>query len=202
MTTARETDAATRRMIDALGELLGALDAPQRAKVQYAFDDAQRVDWAYFPRQHPGLPLHEMDIRQQKLAHALLAASLSLPAYAQATAIMALESVLNLLEARRADAVRDPGRYFVSVYGTPASGLWSWRFEGHHVCLNFTFAGDELLAPTPIFFGANPAEVRHGHAVVTRPCAAEEDAGRELLASTKSSGSAPSSARPPRPTSS
>jgi hypothetical protein len=185
MTTASDTNAtaAARRITEALSELLAALDDQQRAKVGYAFDDAQRVDWAYFPRNHPGLPLQEMDLRQQKLTHALVAGSLSLPAYAKVTSIMALESVLNLLEERKADAVRDPGRYFVSVYGAPGGDRWSWRFEGHHVCLNFTFAGGELLAPTPIFFGANPAEVRHGHSLVTKPCAEEEDAGRELLLS-------------------
>jgi hypothetical protein len=172
-----------RRMTDAAGELLAALDAEQSAKASYAFEDAQRTDWAYFPRNHPGLPLLEMTVAQQKLAHALVASSLSLHAYAKVNAIIALESVLNEIEERRADAVRDPGRYFVGFYGAPGADRWSWRFEGHHVNLNFTFAGGELLSPTPIFLGANPAEVRHGHSIASRPCAEEEDIARELLAS-------------------
>ena len=183
MRLAMSDDTATR-MTEAAAAWLDALSSEQRAKASFAFDDEEeRTSWAYFPRNHQGLPLLEQDVRQQKLAHALFACSLSLPAYAKATAIMALENVLNEIEQRRADHVRDPGRYFVSVFGTPGEKTWGWRLEGHHVSLNFTFADGEIVSPTPIFLGANPAEVRHGHTVVTRPCAEEEDAARELLLS-------------------
>ena len=49
--------------------------------------------------------------------------------------------------------------------------------------LNFTLAGGEIVSPTPLFIGAQPAEVAHGHSMVLRPCAEEEDAARELLGS-------------------
>jgi hypothetical protein len=85
-----------------------ALAPVQRRKASFPFhDDEERTSWAYFPRQHKGLPFLEMDPEQQKLAHALVARSLSLPAYAKVTAIMALESVLNEIEGRRIDALRD-----------------------------------------------------------------------------------------------
>jgi hypothetical protein len=171
-------------MTEAAAAWLHVLDAPQREKATFPFDDeTQRTDWAYFPRNHAGLPLHEMDIRQQKLAHALLTSALSVHAYAKVTAIMALESVLNLLEQRRADGVRDPGRYFFSMFGSPADVRWGWRCEGHHVSLNFTIVDGRVVSPTPIFLGANPAEVRRGAHAITRPCAEEEDVARELLAS-------------------
>jgi hypothetical protein len=175
---------AARRMTEAVAALMGALDPAQGAKASFDFGDvSQRTDWAYFPRNHAGLPLLEMQPKQQKLTHALLTEALSLHAYAKVNAIMALESVLNLLERRRADAVRDPGRYFVSVFGMPGSERWGWRFEGHHVCLNFTFLDGAFVSPTPLFLGANPAEVRHGDSTVSRPCAEEEDVARELLLS-------------------
>jgi hypothetical protein len=69
------------------------------------------------------------------------------------------------------------------LFNAPSAERWGWRFEGHHVCLNFTIVAGELVSPTPIFLGANPAEVRHGAAPVTRPCGEEEDAARELLLS-------------------
>lgn len=69
------------------------------------------------------------------------------------------------------------------MFNAPSAERWGWRFEGHHVCLNFTIVAGELVSPTPIFLGANPAEVRHGAAPVTRPCGEEEDAARELLLS-------------------
>jgi hypothetical protein len=124
-----------------------------------------------------------MTPRQQKAAHAFVACALSLPAYARVCSIMALESVLNLLEERRGDAVRDPGRYFVSIFGSPAGETWGWRLEGHHVVLNYAVVGQELVSATPLFLGANPAEVRHGAAPVLRPCGEEEDIARELVTS-------------------
>lgn len=176
------TAALAPRIAEDAAVFLDALEAPQRAKASFAFDDeAERMSWAYFPREHKGLPLHEMNIRQQKLLQALISHALSLPGYAKATAIMALESVLNSIEERRGDAVRDPGRYFISVFGSVGAARWGWRLEGHHVCLNFTLVDGEIVSPTPIFFGANPAEVRHGRFTTTRPCAEEEDAARELL---------------------
>lgn len=177
-----ERSAVAELMAEAASAFLEALDAGQRAKATFEFSDAkQRTDWAYFPRNHAGLPLLEQDARQQKLLHVLLTSALSLHAYGKVTSIMALESVLNLLEGRQADAVRDPGRYFISVFGAPGEDRWGWRYEGHHVCLNFTIADGEVASATPIFLGANPAEVRHGGAIVLRPCAEEEDAARELM---------------------
>ncbi len=171
-------------MTEAAAALLDGLTPDQRAKASFLFDVVEeRTSWAYFPRNHAGLPLLAMDPKQQKLAHALIAGGLSVHAYAKATAIMALESLLNLLEERRLDVARDPGRYFISVFGEPGADRWGWRLEGHHVCLNYTFAGGELVSPTPLFLGANPAEVRHGDTRVIRPCGEEEDAAWTLMAS-------------------
>jgi hypothetical protein len=161
---------------------LDGLEAQQQEKASVPLDDtAERTDWAYFPRRHKGFPLLEMTPKQQKAAHALVAGALSLPAYAKVCSIIALESVLNLIEERRADVVRDPGRYFVSVFGSPNDRAWGWRLEGHHVCLNYTVAGGEVVSATPLFLGANPAQVAHGDTPVLRPCGEEEDAARSLL---------------------
>ncbi|MEO6197469.1 MAG: DUF3500 domain-containing protein [Dehalococcoidia bacterium] len=168
----------------AASAFLESLSSDQRDRATFGFpEDEQRRDWAYFPRNHAGLPLHNMDRSQQKLAHVLLSTGLSLSAYARVTSIIGLESVLNLLEGRRMDAVRDPGRYFVSVFGEPGVASWGYRIEGHHVCLNYTLVDGGLVSATPIFLGANPASVSHGDVDVVRPCAEEEDLGRELLLS-------------------
>ena len=172
----------SERSAQAAAALLAAFDGDQRARATFSFDDeAERTSWAYFPRAHAGLPLHDMSRAQQKATHVLLAGALSFAAYAKVNAIIALESVLDELEGRTRSGVRDPGRYFFSVFGEPGTERWGWRFEGHHVVLNFTFENGELIARTPLFLGANPAEVRDGDHAVTRPCAAEEDAARTLL---------------------
>jgi len=183
-TASRTPSEVAARMTEAASAWLDSLTDDQRAKASLPFGDREeRTSWAYFPRMTKGLPLLEMDTRQQKLAHALIAGALSFQAYAKVVTVMASESLVNLMEGSRLDAFRDPRRYFLAVFGTPGDERWGWRFEGHHVVLNFTLAGGEIVSPTPLFIGAQPAEVAHGHSMVLRPCAEEEDAARELLGS-------------------
>jgi len=173
--------ASATSLADAVSAWIEALGERQRAVACFRFDDErERTDWAYYPRDHKGVPLHDMDARQQKLAHSIVSTALSLPAYAQTCAIIALESVLDVLEGRRGSQLRDSGRYFTSVFGLPGDARWGWRFEGHHVCLNVTVVEGEVAA-TPLFLGANPASVTIGPHAVSRPCGAEEDAARALL---------------------
>ena len=80
--------------------------------------------------------------------------------------------------------MRDPERYHLTIYGMPSnSSAWGWRFEGHHLSLNFTLAGDRLVVDTPSFLGANPANVPRGPKAGLRVLAAEEDEARALLES-------------------
>jgi hypothetical protein len=140
-----------------------------------------------FPRK--GLTLNEMTDAQRKLAYALLQSGLSQRGYLTATQVIELETTLKAIEDQRAGQpqsgnrlVRDPGRYFVSVFGTPAArGRWGWRVEGHHVSLHFTVIDGAVVASTPSFFGSNPAEVRTGPRAGLRVLAPEEDAARALL---------------------
>lgn len=172
-------------MTEAARALVDALDDAQRAKASYALaDERERTRWAYFPPRWNGLPLLEMRPEQHRLTRYLLTELLSLHAFAQVQAIMALEQVLNELEGRRGAAVRDPLRYFVTFFGEPGDAAWGWRFEGHHVSIHVSVADGDVIAATPLFLGANPAVVHDGdRAVITRPCGREEDAGRALLLS-------------------
>jgi hypothetical protein len=79
--------------------------------------------------------------------------------------------------------VRDPQRYYVTVFGDPASGEWGWRFAGHHLSLHHTITGGELASVTPSFFGADPAEAPLPGGGLLRPCGALEDLGRQLVRS-------------------
>lgn len=163
-------------------DLLSALNDEQRAFVTFRLDDdGTRTDWAYFPRNFHGLPLGAMDAKQQKLAHRLVSHALSLHAYSKVTTIVALDNVLDVIEDRTISAVRDPGRYFLSIYGDPATPPWAFQFEGHHVSVNLTLSADAVVSATPLFLGSNPAEVSHAGRPIVRVCGEEEDAGRELL---------------------
>jgi hypothetical protein len=179
--TAREIVAAMRQ---AAADLLASLDEATRSALVSRLDDgAQRRDWAYFPRRYAGVGMGALTMEQQKHVHRLVSAGLGYAAYSKTVTIMALERLVDLDEARRLTAIRDPSRYFVRLFGLPDGPAWGWQFEGHHVSLNTTIAGDDLVSPTPLFLGAQPANVEHGGSTVLRILEEEEDLGRELLVS-------------------
>ena len=152
---------------------LESLRNDQIDKAVFAFgDDATRRRWTYLPGERPGLSLTAMTPDQQKLALQLLASALSIEGYATATVIMALEDVLDTIEG--GGRHRHRGDYWVCFFGPRTADVRGWRFEGHHLSVNCTFVGDEVVQ-TPLFFGANPALVG-----TVRPLAPEEDLGRRL----------------------
>jgi hypothetical protein len=123
-----------------------------------------------------------MTAEQRELARGILRAALSRRGYLAASTIIELELVLR--EMGENPAVRDPELYYFSIFGTPShSAPWGFRAEGHHLSLNFTLVQDTLIATTPAFFGANPAEVRSGSRRGLRALADEEDIARDLVLS-------------------
>ena len=170
-------------MAEAASNFLAGLDATgqQKALIDFA-DTVERENWHYIPRDRAGLPLKEMDEKQQQLAHALVATGVSAQGYEKLSTIMSLEPILAELEGGGRRFPRDPELYYVSVFGEPGTGApWGWRFEGHHISLNYTLVKGRMLGPTPLFFGSNPGEVRHGEQAGLRTLKEEEDLGRQLL---------------------
>lgn len=147
----------------------------------FPMDASERENWHYVPRSRKGVPLGDMTDAQRKLARQLLAAGLSQRGQLQVEAIIALENVLAGIEG---SSRRDPQIYYFTVFGSPAAdAAWGWRVEGHHLSINFTIAANRISA-TPLFFGADPAEVRIEHVQKgRRALAAEEDLGRALVKS-------------------
>ena len=170
-------------MADAANNFLNALTPEQKAKATFTFQDDERFDWHFIPKPRKGLPFKEMTAGQQKLAHALLNSGLSQRGYAKAVTIMSLDDILKEMEQGKGPT-RDPDLYFFSVFGKPEStNTWGWRVEGHHLSLNFVVRGDQVLAATPAFFGANPAEVREGPRKGLRVLGEEETLGRQFVKS-------------------
>lgn len=172
-----------QRMAEAAGNLLASLEAAGRQKAAIDFaDSAERENWHYVPRERAGLPLKEMDEHQRALALALVATGVSASGYEKVSTIISLEPILAELEGAGRRFQRDPERYYVSIFGAPGGDApWGWRFEGHHVSLNHTVVEGRMLGSTPLFFGSNPAEVRHGEQTGLRALREEEDLGRQLL---------------------
>jgi hypothetical protein len=160
--------------------LLAALADEQRTLAAQPFEDEAARRWLeYRPRRRPGASIAQMSETPRKAAHRLLATGLSEHAYAQAMSIIALEEVLDRREQWRRG--RHSNDYWVSVFGDPATDApWSWRFEGHHLSVTMTVAGDHV-SPAPVFFGANPACVSYAGRPVSRPLAPEEDLAQVLV---------------------
>jgi hypothetical protein len=176
-------------MLTAARDLLESLTSDQRRRVLFPLGDPERFNWNYMPGPRRGVPLREMTEAQRQSALALLESALSRRGYEKATGIMALEVILGELEGRGAgDRVRDPGGYFLTLFGTLQQGEpWGWRIDGHHLSLTFTTVTQQLVATTPAFLGANPAEVPHGPRQGWRVLRDEEALGRQLLLALESS---------------
>jgi len=177
------------RMSDAAAALLGSLDAEQRALAGWPFPaDDERLLWFYTPTDHGGLPLSAMRPAQQRLAMQLLRTGLSRAGYVTVSTIIGLENVLDELEGWSVgwerERGRDPGLYYVRVFGEPDErGTWAWRFGGHHVSINHTIVDGEVAGSTPCFLGADPAVSPLLGPHPLRPLAGSEDLGRELVRS-------------------
>jgi len=161
---------------------LDSLTPEQRAQATFPFQDDERQNWHFIPKERKGLPLLTMEPHQKALAHALLAAGLSQQGYIKAVSIMSLEDVLRIMENDDGNR-RNPQKYYFSIFGEPSdTGTWGYRVEGHHLSQNYTVVNGKI-ADTPSFFGSNPAEVREGPRKGMRVLAAEEDLARDLLES-------------------
>jgi hypothetical protein len=161
---------------------LASLTEEQSATARFDFNDEERLNWHFIPRERNGLPLKEMAPHQQALAHSMLSSALGYKGVMKATTIMSLEDVLRQIEGPEGRFNRDPEMYFISIFGEPASGgTWAWRLEGHHLAINVTMQNGQVLASSPSFMGSNPAEVLEGPRAGLRALGADEDRGRELL---------------------
>lgn len=179
------------RMKAAADKFLASLSPDLKKKAVFGFDDPHRTKWFFTPQQdkaksftRKGARLEEMTPEQKAAAMALLKTGLSMKGYEQATTIVGLEALLKELEGDKGAMVRNTGWYFVSVFGDPAAnGKWGWRFEGHHLSVNYTLDRGEVVSATPLLFGVNPAEVKDGPKKGLRATPEIEDHARALIKS-------------------
>jgi hypothetical protein len=167
-------------MKSAADAFLGSLDEAQRGKAAFAFDSDERENFRFTPQTRKGLPLKEMSDAQRAAAMKLLEAALSEKGKLKAMQVITLEGVLREME-KRPD-YRDPGKYYVSIFGKPGDAKsWGWKFEGHHLALNYTVVNGEEFSVTPSFYGANPGEVRQGEHKGLRVLKAEDELAHALV---------------------
>ena len=170
------------RVVTAANTFLATLDASQRAKTVFAFDDSvQRKHWSNLPvtsSRLAGVNLGELNPTQRSAALALLSSVLSARGYEKIQQIMEADELLRVNERSRAMFGRD--LYFISMLGMPSETTpWMLQFGGHHLSLNITIAGAQGVL-TPSLTGAQPA-LYTANGKTVRPLGQESDKAVALL---------------------
>jgi hypothetical protein len=196
MTTQAELTArrqVAEKMAEAAQAWLTCLDAEQQTVAcglvpTGADSDTERRRWFYTPTDHGGLTMNQQRPAQQRAAMRLVASGLSTAGYVTVALTMGLENVLDHTEGFVAhfdrERGRDPGMYYLRVFGEPGGPEpWGWRFGGHHVSLNYLITEGVLISTTPCFMGADPASSPLLGEMLHRPLGRVEDLARELVSS-------------------
>ena len=176
------------RMTSAANDFLNSLDDSQRSSASFEFSGDERYEWAYTPIDRNGLRLREMTDEQRKAAFTLMETGYSTRGAATAHRIIELETILGEWEKINDEVSRwerHTDRYWFSVFGTPGSSdePWGFRVGGHHIGLTANIVNGDQVSILPLFFGANPAVIRHGDRKGERTLVEEEDWARSLLTS-------------------
>lgn len=146
-------------------EFVNSLSASQQSLALFPFESDERYNFHYFPiDDRKGIPLDQMSPPQKEAAFKLLNNALTDSTVQKVHDIIELEVILKQLENRKSDdTFRDPGKYFLAIFGKPSEkAIWGWRFEGHHVSFNFSTKNNSIVSGTPGFLGSNPAIVQDG----------------------------------------
>jgi hypothetical protein len=175
-------------MTAAANDFLNSLDDSQRATASFGFAGDERYKWAYTPIEREGLRLREMNDAQRKAAFTMMETGYSARGVTTAHRIMELETILGEWEKISENISqweRNTDRYWFSVFGTPGTidEPWGFRVGGHHIGLTANIVNGEQVAILPLFFGANPAVIRHGDRKDERTLVEEQDWARALLMS-------------------
>jgi hypothetical protein len=157
-----------------------SLDVEQSAAARFRFDDVERRNWHFVPRDRAGLGIGRLNDAQREALSKLVRTALSERGQRTVNEIVELEKVLYELEStpEKPAAWRDATKYYVSIFGEPGEPAWGWRLEGHHVSLNFTSSDGTSF--TPHFLGANPASSNHA-GVARAPLGPEEQLARKFV---------------------
>lgn len=122
----------------------------------FKFEDPLRHQWRRTPGKRHGIALYEMTSQQKILIHEMLSNVLTSSGYGKVGHVLFNEDL-----SEDFDPNTGQNKYWFALYGKPSKeSLWGWRLEGHHLSINFTFKGDELVSSTPFVLGSFPAEIK------------------------------------------
>ncbi len=179
-------------------DFVSSLNDEQQVLIQYQLKDSTRTKWTNFPVgmvPRPGLQFGSLSEESKIKFHQLLLTFLSSQGYLKTTSIMKLDDILNegtalALERKMISKSTfneimsldwDYDNFYISLWNVPDMvDPWGLKFEGHHLSINLTMANTEISL-TPLFLGADPAEVRSTKFAGLRVLSKEEDYGIALI---------------------
>ena len=174
------------------------LEKHQQDSVFIDFTDSARTNWTNLPlglQARSGLRYGDLSEQSKIAFHKVLSSLFSSQGYLKTFAIMQVDDILHELfeiqfqqgkvNERSMQFIRklnwDYGNYYVTIAGNPQNeSVWGLKFEGHHLSINVTAAGD-LITMTPLFMGSDPAIVEDTQYAGLRPLSKEEDYGFWLI---------------------
>ncbi|TDQ17001.1 uncharacterized protein DUF3500 [Algoriphagus boseongensis] len=174
------------------------LDDDQKLALSLEFEDSARTNWTNLPlglAPRVGVRYGDLSEKSKIAFHKVLSSIFSSQGYLKTFAIMQVDDILHeLFEIQYSrgqindNAIKmirglnwDYGNYYVAIAGNPAKeDVWGLKFEGHHLSINITAAGDQFTM-TPLFLGSDPAVVEDTQYAGLRPLSKEEDYGFWLI---------------------
>ena len=179
----RDEAAPVEQIEAAVSALLTLLTQDERTTLTHDLDHRARRAWmnpeVYMNRF--GLRLDEIDQPKRDGILAILRASLSQRGFDKARNLMRINDFLGRI--MKAPRIMNEYSFNFNLFGTPsADAPWGWNFYGHHLCLNCTIVGRQMVF-TPIFMGAEPNVIDSGPFVGTAELDEEEVAGLALMLS-------------------
>lgn len=172
--------------------LLKTLSFAQKTITNLSFQDTSRVKWSNLPLEQvyrQGIQMKDLVDSQRIVLHSLLRTVLSQQGYQKFLFIMQYDEATHerLTKAKSPIAQRYGNQnYWFTIFGEPSlDKIWAWKFEGHHISLNFTYAPKGVTC-TPMFVGINPALTTTGPYSGFNIMFEENDFGNQLFNSLSS----------------
>ena len=152
-------------------------------KIVTKFSSKERTNWTNLPVgmvKRQGVGVGDMTDAQRVAMHELLAVVLSSQGYFKVTGVMHLDNILekhfNIPRLKWSHK-----NYYFSFWNEPSKDKeWGFKLEGHHLSLNFTFV-DMSFSASPLFIGADPAEIRKTEYAGWKLLNQEESLGYALI---------------------
>jgi hypothetical protein len=169
--------------------LISTLNTAQKDKVCLGLNDTSRFKWSNFPMEtaiRQGLWWNDLADSQKMHIHALIRSVLSVQGYQKALFIIQYdEDIKQRLTAAKSPIAHRYGqeKYWITIFGDPdVDKTWAWKFEGHHLSLNFTHTPKGVTC-TPMFIGINPALTTAGAFAGRYIMQDENELGKQLFSS-------------------